>query len=321
MTIREGTEGTEGTGTGTEETEATGSQTEEQSNGDEQRRKRSFFFRSLRFSVSLFVITVPSVISVPAAFAQTQQPVVSPAPAGPEFLSRYDFHLSAAALLTSTPTPAPAVPDQRFSWDTHFGGSFDVVDYIVGRTSVTIDYQAVLGSEYRPFDPNQGNYTLEAASSARIGDLEVVGIFHHVSRHLSDRPKRGAIAWNVAGARVLKRLSIGGATIDADVELGRTVQHAYVDYTWVGEAHLLVRRTISERVGVFAHGTGQFFGVDGTVLNRGTQAGGLAEAGVRVNGKGGALELFLGYEKRVDADPFDRQSQHWGLAGFRILSR
>lgn len=275
----------------------------------------------LRCSVSLCVISVISVISVPAASAQTQQPVVAPAPAGPEFLSRYDFHLSAAALLTSTPTPAPVVPDQRFSWDTHFGGSFDVVDYVAGRTSVTIDYQALLGSEYRPFDPNQGNYTLEAASSARIGDVEVVGVFHHVSRHLSDRPKRFAIAWNTAGARILKRVTINGITIDGEADLGRTTQHSYVDYLWIGELNLLARHPLTERVGVFVHGTGQFFTVDNTVPNRGTQAGGLAEAGVRINGQAGALELFIGYEKRVDADPLDRQPQHWGLAGFRILSR
>jgi len=31
--------------------------------------------------------------------------------------------------------------------------------------------------------------------------------------------------------------------------------------------------------------------------------------------------LFAGYEKRVDADPVDRLPQHWGLAGFRLLSR
>src|SRR5258708_17066237 len=220
----ETTEGTE-----TEGTEATGSQKEERRNGD----KRKRFFHFLRFSVSLFVIAVISVISVLVVLAQTQQRVIAPAPAAREFLQRYDFHLSAAALLASTPTPAPVGPDQRFSWDTHFGGSFDVVDYVAGRTSVAIDYQAVLGSEYRPFDPNQGNYTLEVASSARVGDFEVVGVFHHVSRHLSDRPKRGAIAWNTVGARILKRVTVRGLTIDGQADLGRTTPHSYGDSIWI----------------------------------------------------------------------------------------
>jgi hypothetical protein len=66
---------------------------------------------------------------------------------------------------------------------------------------------------------------------------------------------------------------------------------------------------------------GQAFAVNDLVANRGAQAGGLIEAGVRITGRGGALEIFAGYEKRVDADPLDRLSQRWGLVGFRLLSR
>ena len=253
------------------------------------------------------------------AAAQIQQPVVAPAPLGPEFLARYDFHLSAAALASGGGAKMP--PDERFSWDTHFGGSLDVVDYVAGRVGLVLDYQAVLGSEYRPFDPNQGNYTLETSASARVGATELAGVFHHVSRHISDRPKRFAVAWNELGARAMRRVTVAGMTVDADLEAARLVQHSYVDYTWVGELSLLVRRPLSDRVGVFAHGTGQMFGVDDSVANRGTQAGGSVEVGFRVNGRAGALELFVGFEKRVDADPLDRQPHRWGLAGFRLLSR
>ena len=72
---------------------------------------------------------------------------------------------------------------------------------------------------------------------------------------------------------------------------------------------------------MFAHGVGQVFAVNELVAARGTQAGGLVEAGVRLTGRGGVLEIFAGYEKRVDADPLDRLSQRWGLLGFRLLSR
>jgi hypothetical protein len=261
------------------------------------------------------------VFAAPAA-AQPPQPIVVPAPAAPEFLTRYDFHMSATSLLTSTSTPLPAVPDERFSWDSHFGGSFDIADFVVARLGVVADYQAVLGSEYRPFDPTQGNYTLEGFVSARVNAAtEVAAIFHHVSRHLSDRPKLFAVAWNELGARVLHRRAIGSMTVDVDLEGGRVVQHSYVDYSWLGELNLLVRHPINERVGVFARGSGQAFAADGTVPGRGAQAGGLVEAGVRVIGRAGALEVFAGYEKRVDADPLDRLSQRWGLAGFRLLSR
>ena len=51
--------------------------------------------------------------------------------------------------------------------------------------------------------------------------------------------------------------------------------------------------------------------------------GGVAEAGVRLKGSasGGVLELFMGFEKRVDAYELERDSRRWVLAGFRLLSR
>jgi hypothetical protein len=244
---------------------------------------------------------------------QPDQPVVSPAPAAPEFLSRADFQLSASAL---------SIDDIRFSWDTHFGGSLDLVDYVGGRAGVYVDYEAVLGDEFRIFDPNQGNYTLEAFASGRAGpNTEVVGIFHHVSRHLSDRPKRGAIAWNLLGGRVLHRIDLGRTTVDLDLEGGRIVQHSYVDYSWIGELHAQVRHAVNEYVGVYGRGAGQWVGVNGEVPGRGRQAGAFAEAGLRLKGRGGVMELFVGVERRVDADPLDRLPRRWALAGFRLLSR
>jgi hypothetical protein len=258
--------------------------------------------------VLLFLIAAP-------AAAQIPQPVVLPS-TGADFLSHYDFWLTAAAL---------AIDNEQFSWDTHFGGALDIADYVAGRTSIRIDYQAILGDEFRAFDPNQGNYTLEASSSVRIDNrTEVVGIFHHVSRHLSDRAKRPAIAWNEAGVRILRHDAIGTVTVDADLEGGAVVQHSTVDYRWIGELNLVVRGPLSPRVGAFLQGSAQIIGVDDTVdpkHPRGTQVGGLGEAGLRFNGRGAALELFAGFEQRVDADPLVAGSQHWGLAGFRLLSR
>jgi len=253
--------------------------------------------------------------------AAQQQPIVSPAPAVPEFLPRFDFHISVDRLMRSL-TPQQKLVDQRFSWDSHYGGSFDLVDYVVGRATVTADYQVVMGNEYRPFDPNQGNYILEASLSGRSSDTtEGAVIFHHVSRHISDRPKAFAVAWNLLGGRLLHRVEAGGTTLDVALEGGRVVQRSYVDYLWLGEVNLLVRRPLRSQVGLFAHGTGQLFAVDKIVVLRGTQAGGRIEAGIRLNGRGGAMEIFAGYEKRVDAHPLDRLQQRWGVAGLRLLSR
>jgi hypothetical protein len=89
----------------------------------------------------------------------------------------------------------------------------------------------------------------------------------------------------------------------------------------VSELNAISRFQKSPRFGIFARGSGQLFAVDGTVPDRGMQTGGLFEGGVRFNARGGAIELFAGLEKRVDADPLDRKPQHWGFAGFRLLSR
>lgn len=253
--------------------------------------------------------------------AAQPQPIVAPAPAAPEFLTRFDFHLSIDRLLRSL-TPQQKLIDERFSWDSHYGGSFDLVDYVIGRATVTMDYQAVMGSEFRPFDPNQGNYILEASLSGRSSAAtEAAVIFHHVSRHLSDRPKTFAVAWNLLGGRFLHHVAARGTTLDIALEGGRVVQRSYVDYLWLAELNLLVRRPLNNYVGLFARGNGKLFAVDQAVVPRGTQSGGRIEAGIRLNGRGGVMEIFAGYEKRVDADPLDRLPVRWGVAGLRLLSR
>jgi hypothetical protein len=262
---------------------------------------------------SLIRHTVAAVCLMLAAegVASAQSP--TPAPAGADFLPRAEFHLAANSL-------TQAGDDERFSWDAYFGGSVDIFDYVKGRASIVADYHPVLGSEYRPFDPNQAYYVLETSGSYRIGETEVAGVFHHVSRHLSDRPKQEAIAWNVLGVRVMRRVAIAGLTVDGRIDGGAIVQHSFVDYQWAADADVLVRRVMTPRLGVFAHGTGELFGVDGSDPARGTQSGGRFEAGIRINGHGGALELFAGFERRLDADPYERLAKRWGVFGFRLLS-
>jgi hypothetical protein len=250
-----------------------------------------------------------------SAAAQIPQPTAVPPPPGPELLSRYDFHMSIYQLYGEED------PDQRYSWDSHFGGSFDLVDYVYGRVSVLVDYEAVMGHEYRPFDLNQGNYTLEASLSGRVRTIELAGFFHHTSRHLSDRPKPNAVAWNVPGGQLMTRIQSGDVTVDVVAELGRVIQHSFVDYTWIGGGEVKVQRPVNAHLGIFVHGSGHFFGVDGTIPNRGTQFGMLAEGGVRVASHAGALEAFAGFERRVDAYPLERVPKNWVLAGFRLLSR
>jgi hypothetical protein len=245
---------------------------------------------------------------VPPAFAQQPLAVV---PATAQFLSRYDFHLSAAALANSDP---------RFSWDTHFGGDVDVLDYVQGRTSAILDYEAILGNEFRPFDPNQGNYQLELSTSYRLKQVEVAGIFNHVSRHLSDRSKEFPIAWNILGIRALKQTKFREYVIDLVGDVGATTQRVHVDYEWSANASVSVRREMNRRLGVFARGEGHFMGVS-PEFARGTQSGGEVEGGVRLLGSDGVAEFFVGYESRFDAYQLDFEQENWFMVGFRVLRR
>jgi hypothetical protein len=246
------------------------------------------------------------------ALAQSPLPLPAPPPASPEFMPRANFYVSAAAL---------QVDDPRFTWDTRFGGDVDIVDYVFGRVNGLAEYEAVLGNQFRLFDPNQGNYVLEFSASGRVRSTEIAGVFHHESRHLSDRPKRPAVAWNVLGVRVLRRLDLSGATIDVQGGLGRVIEHAFVDYSWTGDLDIVVRRAINPRVGLFAHGTGEIYGIDGSESARHSQTQGRVEVGLRVNGPAAAGELFVGFERRIDAYPLDREGRRWVLAGFRIITR
>src|SRR4029079_4297140 len=90
-------------------------------NGDEPLKRRAIILR--------LVLLIAA-----ASGAAAQQPVISPPPSEHgEFFARTDFHLNAAWLgLMSNRTSGPT-PDQRFDWDTFWGGSLDLVDYVKGR--------------------------------------------------------------------------------------------------------------------------------------------------------------------------------------------
>src|SRR5207253_5185868 len=110
--------------------------------------------------------------------------------------------------------------------------------------------EAVLGNEFRAFDPNQGVYTLELSLSARAAGTEVAGVFRHVSRHLGDRPKRFAIDWNAIGVRGLRRIDRGKTSLEVQGSITGVIEHPYVDYAWIGNVDVIARRALSERVGV-----------------------------------------------------------------------
>jgi len=247
-----------------------------------------------------------------SAFAQEPKP----APQTIEYFSRYNFYMAGMSL---------SGDDPRFAWDAHFGANVDALDYVVGRMSFLMDYEAVMGSEYRPFDPNQGNYILEASVSGRVSPAtEGAAIFHHVSRHLSDRPKTFAVAYNLIEGRYLRKFTFGdGTSVAVRAGGGRLAQHSQVDYTWALDWDVMARRRMNPHVEWYGRSTGEMFGVDPLVRNenRGVQYTTRLELGTRLTGTKADLELFVGAEHRLDASLIDFVPVSWAIAGFRIVSK
>ena len=240
--------------------------------------------------------------------------VASAAPAraqAVQILPRFDFHLGAEHLGSD---------DRRFVWDTNFGGELDLLDYGRGRATFEANYQAILGEEFKKFDPNQGNYILVGVGSVRSGALEVAGVFYHQSRHLGDRANRQAVDWNMLGGRVRHALTRGRVSVNSRADLRSVIQHTFVDYRWELDSRLDARAAVGPGIALIAGGGVRLLGVDGS-RSRGTQHGFRAEGGVRIEGRGAAAELFLAVERRIDPYPLQSSTETWLTGGFRLLSR
>jgi hypothetical protein len=231
-------------------------------------------------------------------------------PPGVAFFSRFDFHVSMEHLVSEEP---------RFVWDAHFGGELDMIEYGSGRATFVANYETVLGSEFRAFDPNQGNYILEGSISRRAGGLEAAGVFHHVSRHLSDRPKRFPVDWNMIGGRIGGSTTRGRTTLRARADVRGVIQNTFVDYRWEVESAAAVRVGLRPGVVLVSSGGVRVLGVDGS-RDRGTQYGYRGEGGVRLDGRGAALELFIAAERRIDPYQLEFSTSTWMTLGFRISS-
>jgi hypothetical protein len=263
---------------------------------------------SIRGISCIGTVTLATLLTLLATAANAQQPLAVP-PSSPQFLPRFDFQISLAGVSSADP---------RFKWDGRINGDFDVVDYVKGRTSIFAQYEVVAGNQLRPFDPNQGNYTFEGSSSLRVRGTEIAGVFHHVSRHLSDRSNLQSISYNGLGPRAMRHFDFNKTSLDVRGDIEKVSRHEFLDYSWTAGLHLLARKPIGPRTSVFASGDLETYGVDHSVAGRGEQNGGRLEGGLRLKGGQGSVEFFGGWEQVVDAYPLDRGPMRWAFVGFRL---
>ena len=209
----------------------------------------------------------------------------------------------------------PADDDQ--AWTGWIGGGADL--FRAGRTTVelTADVETIIGRERRTFDANQANYHLAGAARVAMGRYEVAPFFHHVSRHVVDRPKTQAVDWNMVGVRAAAPLPDGRGRVTVGV--GHTIQVSLVGYGWeltargdldllkrgFGEVYAVLdlRRVTAEPVPAFPRGS--FTDV-------------LVEGGVRWRSGPRSLDTFAAFERRNDVFVETPGARDRLLLGFRI---
>ncbi|HEV8392697.1 MAG TPA: hypothetical protein VGQ37_00425 [Vicinamibacterales bacterium] len=228
------------------------------------------------------------------------------------WLPNYHFHLNMAHLSNDSP---------RYNWDANYGGEFGIV--AVGRTQLTFvaNYQAVLGDEFHPFDPNQGNYTIDGVLSSRVKGFYVAAVFHHLSRHLADRAKRPPVDWNMFGGRVGAQFKRNGTDVEARFDLLGAILKTNVDYDWEMHAGVRAHHRVYGTVGLIGSAMLREVGTNGLLGNRGTQTGGRGEGGLRVSGKAATVELYLAVERVIDPYPTEFGTASYASVGMRLLTR
>jgi hypothetical protein len=228
-----------------------------------------------------------------------------------EWFPRFDFQLDGQYATSGDP---------RFNWMFEFGADLDVLRGDRARAVFIARYEAIAGEQFRRFDVNQANYLLEGALLFRAAGIELGPVWHHVSRHLSDRPKRFPIDWNMIALRARDDGRLGPLDAAWRADARATVTSAFVDYDWEVEAEGELGYALTPRLALTAGAVWRIVGVDDT-MGRGAPFEGRVEAGVRMQGRAAAAELFAGVERRLDPYPLEFSTASWFLAGLRLSSR
>ena len=228
--------------------------------------------------------------------------------------------LSAFRTIFGIQTFAGGNVDTGFDWESDLSVDFDMVDFGLVRINTFGSIETVIGSEFRPVDPNQNNYTVDFTVFLRLPRGELAAMFHHVSRHLVDRPRRRGVSWNMVGLAYGDRFSVRGVSIDAWVRGMGTVGRAGVDYKGQIEAHVNAVRPISARVSLIAGGYGVIVPVQSEIFGRTQRQGGRIESGFRWKAGVAALDVFASWERRIDWVTIATTSAHWAQLGFRLMA-
>ena len=259
------------------------------------------------------ILTLCIVVRPPRVHAQTSSAdsTARGTPATLGFLTNYRLRLRVLRLVSS---------DDNFVWDADFGGDIDVFDLDHVRGNVLVNVESIVGKQIRAIDPNQGNYTFDISTWWRtfVADAEIGLTLHHVSRHVIDRDREFAIAWNMLGFQYTWPFQIRSWDVDIRYRVLKTIQRAFVDYTAETGGSVQALRVLHPHVSLMLGGELTVVSVDRSKRGRHNQLGGRFEIGASFPGGDGVGEVFVAREQRIDANPFDLEPTTFTTLGFRF---
>ena len=109
--------------------------------------------------------------------------------------------------------------------------------------------------------------------------------------------------------------------MDAAARALGTIERANVDYAAQLELHAAAELPLNPRLSLVAAATGVVVPVERAQLDRATRRGGRLLAGVRLSAGVGAVDVLAGWEQRIDAGQFTRDTPRWFHLGVRLTAR
>jgi hypothetical protein len=208
--------------------------------------------------------------------------------------------------------------DSRFNWDADVSIDLDVFDAGLFRGNVFINVETIVGDELRSIDPNQGNYVADLSVFVRLPRGELVTTFHHVSRHMVDRPGVRSISWNMLGVGYGHRFTLGHLNVDVGGRALRTIEGRSVDYTSQFGGYLKLAQPIAGRLSAIGSVDGVAVRLDPLKERGGNRRGGRLEGGLRIALDIAGFDLYVAREQRIDVTSPLRELTRWTQFGFRL---
>jgi hypothetical protein len=229
---------------------------------------------------------------------------------------------TAAELVPDVAVRLEATRDQPVEPELQWQGWIGAGAGLLEARGVTLwgraEVETILGHVIRPFEATQANYHLSIGLRRRVGALDVVTFFHHVSRHYADRPKTQAVDWNMLGVEASGRPWWPALRLTAG--LGHTVQASLPGYGWEARAAAEAEVWRRGRGAALLRGSLRLVTVrDHDTLPRGDFVDWSLEAALRHQAGGRALEAFLAAERRNDVFLEEAGVRQRALFGLRVL--